>query len=159
MKVVFNTSPIIFLYKLGYLELALSLFDDIYIPTSVFTEISKKEDKLKTLIEVFIQEETFKQREIKLINIFRGLNQRIGKGESEAIVLAIELEADYVILDDFVARKEAIKLGLNVKGTLGIIRKLITDERIEIMVLDDLYERLKKIKFRVKRDIFNKIFE
>lgn len=159
MKVVFNTSPIIFLCKLGYLELAMNLFDDIYIPTSVFTEISKKEDTLKTLIEVFIQEETFKQREIKLINIFRGLNQRIGKGESEAIVLAIELEADYVILDDFVARKEAIKLGLNVKGTLGIIRKLMNDKRIEIIVLDDLYERLKKIKFRVKRDIFNKIFE
>jgi len=37
-------------------------------------------------------------------------------GESEAIVLAIELEADYVILDDFVARKEAVRLGLNVKG-------------------------------------------
>jgi len=35
-------------------------------------------------------------------------------GESEAIVLAIELEADYVILDDFAARKEAVRLGLNV---------------------------------------------
>ena len=159
MKVVFNTSPIIFLYKLGYLELARNLFNDIYIPTSVFSEISEKEDKLKTIMEVFIQEETFKQREIKLINIFRGLNQRIGKGESEAIVLAIELEADYVILDDFVARKEAVRLGLNVKGSLGIIRKLMTDKHIEVIAIDDLYERLKKIKFRVKRDIFNKIFE
>ncbi|MBM4054231.1 MAG: DUF3368 domain-containing protein [Planctomycetes bacterium] len=159
MKVVFNTSPIIFLYKLGYLELALNLFDDIYIPASVFTEISRKEDKLNTLIEVLIQEEAFKQREIKLINIFRGLNQRIGRGESEAIVLAIELEADYVILDDFVARKEAIKLGLNVKGTLGIIRKLMIDKYIEVIAIDDLYEKLKEMKFRVKKDVFNKIFE
>ena len=37
---------------------------------------------------------TVKQREIKLTNIFHGLNRRIGMGESEAIVLAIELEAD-----------------------------------------------------------------
>jgi len=51
LKVVFNTSPIIFLYKLGYLELARSLFDDIYIPTSVYTEIGEKEDDLKTLVE------------------------------------------------------------------------------------------------------------
>jgi len=80
-------------------------------------------------------------------------------GESEAIVLAIELEADYVILDDFVARKEAVRLGLNVKGTLGIIRKLMTDKHIEVIDMDDLYERLKKIRFRVKRDIFNRIFE
>ena len=81
MKVVFNTSPIIFLYKLGYLELARRLFDDIYIPTSVFTEIGEKEDDLKTLVEGFIKGGTFKQKEIKLINIFHGLNRRIGMGE------------------------------------------------------------------------------
>ncbi len=150
MKVVFNTSPIIFLYKLGYLELARSLFDDIYIPTSVYTEIGEKEDDLKTLVEGFIKVGTFKQRKVKLTNIFNGLNRRIGMGESEA---------DYVILDDFVARKEAVRLGLNVKGTLGIIRKLMTDKHIEVIDMDDLYERLKKIRFRVKRDIFNRIFE
>ena len=150
MKVVFNTSPIIFLYKLGYLELARRLFDDIYIPTSVYTEIGEKEDDLKTLVEGFIKGGTFKQRKIKLTNIFHGLNRRIGMGESEA---------DYVILDDFVARKEAVRLGLNVKGTLGIIRKLMTDKHIEVIDMDDLYERLKKISFRVKRDIFNRIFE
>lgn len=159
MKVVFNTSPIIFLYKLGYLELARNLFDDIYIPTSVYTEIGEKDDDLKTFFKGFIKGGTFKQREIKLTNIFHGLNRRIGMGESEAIVLAIELEADYVILDDFAARKEAVRLGLNVKGTLGIIRKLMTDKHIEIIDMDDLYERLIKIRFRVKRDIFNKIFE
>jgi len=150
LKVVFNTSPIIFLYKLGYLELARSLFDDIYIPTSVYTEIGEKEDDLKTLVEGFIKVGTFKQRKVKLTNIFNGLNRRIGMGESEA---------DYVILDDFVARKEAVRLGLNVKGTLGIIRKLMTDKHIEVIDMDDLYERLKKIRFRVKRDIFNRIFE
>ena len=91
----------------------------------------RKEDDLKTLVEGFIKGGTFKQKEIKLINIFHGLNRRIGMGESEAIVLAIELEADYVILDDFAARKEAVRLGLNVKGTLGIIRKLMTDKYIE----------------------------
>ncbi len=150
MKVVFNTSPIIFLYILAYLELARSLFDDIYIPTSVYTEIGEKEDDLKTLVEGFIKVGTFKQRKVKLTNIFNGLNRRIGMGESEA---------DYVILDDFVARKEAVRLGLNVKGTLGIIRKLMTDKHIEVIDMDDLYERLKKIRFRVKRDIFNRIFE
>ena len=114
---------------------------------------------MKTFFNGFIKGGTFKQREIKLTNIFHGLNRRIGMGESEAIVLAIELEADYVILDDFAARKEAVRLGLNVKGTLGIIRKLMTDKYIEVIDMDGLYERLKKIRFRVKRDIFNRIFE
>ena len=49
---------------------------------------------------------------------------RLGKKESEAIALSIELQTDYIILDDFAARKEATKLRLNVKGTLPIIKKL-----------------------------------
>ena len=55
--------------------------------------------------------------------------------------MAIELEADYVILDDFVARKEAVRLGLNVKGTLGIIRKLMTDKHIEVIDMDEFIRK------------------
>lgn len=47
------------------------------------------------------------------------LNQRLGKGESEAIALGIQLKAGYVLLDDSTARREARKLGLNIKGTLA----------------------------------------
>ena len=51
MKVVFNTSPIIFPYKPGYLELARNLFGDICIQTSVYTEIGGKDDDLKTFFK------------------------------------------------------------------------------------------------------------
>ncbi|WP_017747735.1 hypothetical protein [Scytonema hofmannii] len=86
------------------------------------------------------------------------LNARLGKGESEAIALATEIQANYVILDDFAARKEAIRLGLNVRGTLGIIKNLTSEDRIVIDNLDDLYQRLMAINFRVKRSVFDAIF-
>jgi predicted nucleic acid-binding protein len=44
--------------------------------------------------------------------------------------LAIEKNADLVILDDFAARKIAIELGLEVKGTLGILKKLVGGKKI-----------------------------
>ncbi|WP_293157521.1 hypothetical protein [Okeania sp. SIO2C9] len=47
-----------------------------------------------------------------------------GRGESETIALAKELQTDFVILDDLAARKMATNLGLNVKGTLAILKKL-----------------------------------
>ncbi|WP_428977192.1 DUF3368 domain-containing protein [Microcystis aeruginosa FBCC-A68] len=62
------------------------------------------------------------------------------------------------MLDDFAARKEALHLGLNVKGTLAIIRKLLKEGKIEIENLEIFYQRLREINFRVKREIFESIF-
>jgi len=57
--------------------------------------------------------------------MLEALCRKLGRGESEAIVTAIENLADLVVLDDHVARLEASRMGLNVKGTLGIIRRLM----------------------------------
>ena len=72
--------------------------------------------------------------------------------------MAIERPADLVILDDHVARVEATRIGLNVKGTLGIIRRLM-DLGIVQYELDKLYRDLSEMKFRVKRGIFDEIFK
>ncbi|MDZ8238799.1 MAG: hypothetical protein RMZ69_16905 [Nostoc sp. ChiQUE01a] len=82
----------------------------------------------------------------------------MGKGESEAIALAIELNTDYVLLDDSTARREAKRLGLNIKGTLAVIKKLSKDGKISIESLDKLYQQLMEIDFRVKRSLFDQIF-
>jgi len=87
------------------------------------------------------------------------LKKRLGKGESEAIVLGIELQTDYLILDDAAARKEALRLGLNVKGTLAIIRLLKQEGKITWDNLEEFYQKLIGINFRVKRRLFNQIFK
>ncbi|NEQ19840.1 MAG: hypothetical protein F6K28_10605 [Microcoleus sp. SIO2G3] len=87
------------------------------------------------------------------------MNERIGKGESEAIALSIKLQTDYTILDDSAARREAMRLGLKVKGTLAVIKKLNFEGKIIIENLDDLYQKLIEVKFRIKRTLFNEIFE
>ncbi|MCY7277252.1 MAG: hypothetical protein LH702_26860 [Phormidesmis sp. CAN_BIN44] len=82
----------------------------------------------------------------------------MGKGESEAIALGIELKADYVLLDDSTARREARRLGLTIKGTLAVIKRLSKDGKISIESLDELYQRFMEIEFRVKRSLFDQIF-
>jgi hypothetical protein len=46
-----------------------------------------------------------------------------------------------------------------VKGTLAVIRKLSSEGKIGIESLDVLYQQLLEIDFRVKRSLFNQIFE
>ena len=89
--------------------------------------------------------------------MLEALCRKLGRGESEAIVVAIESLADLVVLDDHVARLEAARMGLNVKGALGIIRRLMDLDIIQYK-LEDLYRDLSEMKFRVKRGIFDEIF-
>ncbi|WP_245771870.1 DUF3368 domain-containing protein [Rhodothermus profundi] len=49
--------------------------------------------------------------------ILLGLDQ----GEIEVLLLAQELQADWVLIDERLGRKTAEALGLRVKGTLGVL--------------------------------------
>jgi predicted nucleic acid-binding protein len=42
-------------------------------------------------------------------------------GESEAIALALEIGADFLLLDDSDARKRASEAGLRITGVLGVL--------------------------------------
>lgn len=116
MKIVFNSSPLIFLSRLNFLDLFLTNEAQFLLPESVATEISAKQDQSSSHINQLIAENKLLIQKIQLVSLANRLNERLGIGESQAIALGVELQPDYIILDDFAARKEAIRLGLNVKG-------------------------------------------
>lgn len=150
MKIVFNSSPLIFLARLSFLEIFVNSSNEFYLPEVVNDEIKAKQDEAKEYIQRLIDDNKIEIRATHLTSLASSLNSRLGKGEAEAIALGTELQADYVVLDDFAARREAMRLGLNVRGTLAIIRKLNLEDKIAIDNLDELYQRLMAINFRVK---------
>ena len=158
MKIVINSSPLIFLAKLQFLELFLDSDDLFYIPPAVLEEIEAKSDEVSLAILPLIKAEKLQVLSTRLLFLVNRLNLNLGRGESEAISLATELQAGFTILDDRAARKRAINLGLNVKGTLAIIKKLSQEDKITINNLDEFYQRLRQINFRVYRSIFETVF-
>jgi predicted nucleic acid-binding protein len=157
MQIVINSSPLIFLAKLDYLDQFLAYPDDFYISQSVADEILAKSDSASQIIQAFVSSGVVQVRAVSLINLAQSLNQRLGRGESDAIVLGIELNVDYILLDDLAARKEAIRLGLTIRGTLAAINKMRRDGTIIVDSLDALYARFVEIDFRVKRSIFDQV--
>lgn len=158
MRVVFNSSPWIFLSKLGFLEKTFELFSEVYIPESVKKEVLARNDIATGAFEKFLKGKKVNVIKAKRVHITKALGRRLGKGEAEAITVAIDGGADMIILDDHAAREEADRLGLQVKGTLGIIRRLMELGMLTID-LHDLYENLIVNGFRVKEDLFWEIFE
>ncbi|MFH7244294.1 MAG: DUF3368 domain-containing protein [Spirulina sp.] len=158
MQIVINSSPLIFLAKLSYLGQFLDYPDNFYVPQSVADEISAKLDPASQMVQTFLDSGVLQVHVVALSNLAQSLNRRLGRGESDAIALGIQLNADYVLLDDLAVRKEAIRLGLAIKGTLAAIHKMNRDRKIIVDDLDDLYVRCIEINFRIKRSIFNQIF-
>ncbi|MGB9718920.1 MAG: DUF3368 domain-containing protein [Thermoproteota archaeon] len=118
-----NTSVILAFSKLGYLKLLREVFDKIVVSESVFEEVKDSEvfTQLSELIHMGFMEVT-KVVKPGLLDL---MSSSLGKGEAEAIALASELKADFVLLDDLKARKTARKLGLKVMGTLAVLKTLI----------------------------------
>lgn len=119
-RVVSNTTPILALLKIGKLEILQQLYGSIIIPYEVFLEIEAGSSKssyinLQKLDWIKIE----RVRNPKSLGFFLDLD----KGEAEAIVLASELEADLILLDEKLARFHAKHIGIPVSGTAGVLLK------------------------------------
>ncbi|MGB3588575.1 MAG: hypothetical protein WBA23_18655 [Tunicatimonas sp.] len=119
-NVVSNTTPIISLLKLNRLELLQQLYQEIYIPLAVYNEIEA--GKVKGYYQDLV--------EVDWINICRVRDDQAVKyfldldaGESEAIILATEMNADLIILDETLGRFHAEHADLKVTGTIGVLIK------------------------------------
>lgn len=71
---------------------------------------------------------------------------RLDPGEREAIQLAVDLGINTVLLDDADGRREAEKLNLEVRGTLGILERGAKLGKINFR---QALERLEETNFRI----------
>jgi predicted nucleic acid-binding protein len=110
-SVISNASPLIALAQIGNLDLLKGLFSAVLIPPAVAREIAPT-----VILSTWVSERALAQPIGPQI-----LRTVLGPGESEAISLALEINAQWVILDERPARRFAQALGLPVIGTLGIL--------------------------------------
>jgi predicted nucleic acid-binding protein len=79
---------------------------------------------------------------------------QLGRGESDAISLALEHPISTLLLDDRAARKIATALGLPLIGTVGILEKAA---EMGLIDLGDAFERLKATDFRFPPHVLDQI--
>jgi predicted nucleic acid-binding protein len=109
--VVSDASPLIAFQQIDSLKVLEGLFGGIVVPPAVAREIARS-----VPIPLWIQTRPLRQPLAGEV-----LHASLGPGESEAISLARELGADWVLLDERLARRHAEALDLPVAGTLGLL--------------------------------------
>jgi predicted nucleic acid-binding protein len=120
MIVVSNTSPIFYLSTIGHLDLLRQLYDEIVIPTTVYNEITHigNTDASARTVPTLSWIKTQSATDQALVNTLRA---ELDPGEAEAIPLAVELNADRLLMDERLGRAAAMRAGLQVTGVLGIL--------------------------------------
>jgi predicted nucleic acid-binding protein len=82
--------------------------------------------------------------------------QSLGEGERAAIVLALSIQADLVLIDERKGTRAAIAKGLDATGTLGILQR---GARRGLLNLAEAFDRLKQTNFRYQQEIMDKLLD
>lgn len=119
--VISNTTPLITLMGLGDLDILRKLYGRIVVPNAVFEEIES--GKSKVAYQPLRAFDWIEIRSVLQTKEVTRLLDTLDRGEAEVIVLAKELNAHRVLLDEKAARQVATLHGVNFTGTLGVLLK------------------------------------
>ena len=141
MIVVSDTSPILNLRRIGRLELLILLYEEVLVPPAVFAELTAKTDGVSVMnghaISSLIIVTPRDQKRVQ------ELRRSLDAGEAEAIVLAIERQADLLLVDERRGRRAAEAEGLRITGLLGVLADAKRAGLIDAVkpAVDDLIQR------------------
>lgn len=118
MIVISDTSVFSNLLIIDQIEILPQLFGQVMVPQAVFLELQNFTafDITSTLNATWL-----KVKEVGDAERIVKLREVLDAGESEAIILATELQADLLIIDEAKGRKIASAMGINLTGLLGVL--------------------------------------
>lgn len=152
MIVVSDSSPLIALASADCLDLLPKLYGRVLIPRAVYEEVVRDgrarvgaaELSAADWVEVVGVEDDQSESAI---------GGRLGRGETQAIFLALTRHAELLIVDDYAARKRAEEFGIPVIGVAGVL--LDAKQQGHIPAVRPLLDRiLSAVDFRLHHRLY-----
>jgi hypothetical protein len=153
MIVVSDTSAITTLLHVGRQTLLQDLYENVLIPEAVHRELPRSHPSLPGFLEVRVAADRTKVAR---------LTTNLDLGEAEAIVLALESNADLLLIDEKLGRREALREGLAITGLIGVLVAAKLKNRISSLrglVTQIETEAGFRVSEAVKREAFRTVGE
>ncbi|MDO8366639.1 MAG: DUF3368 domain-containing protein [Saprospiraceae bacterium] len=154
MIVVSDTSALSALFLVGHLDLLPSLYGQVVVPPAVMREILQLESQfghdlssLKNSSWISV----IPVSDVKKVRVYRRV---LDEGESEAIVLASEISADLLLIDEMRGRKVAQSAGIPYTGLLGVLLSAKSKGLLNAIrpILDNLRS---ETSFRISQKLYD----
>ncbi|MEK7328125.1 MAG: DUF3368 domain-containing protein [Chloroflexota bacterium] len=151
-NVVSNRGPILALAHIGQLDLLRQLFGKVFIPPAVRAEVRDE-----TSVAALTAADWITIQAVQDALAVQLLNEELDAGESEVVILAKELSADLVLIDERAATRRARAIGLQIIGTLGVL--LLGKQAGHVAAIKPLIERLRDLDFHMSTDLYQQVIK
>ncbi|MBN2548419.1 MAG: DUF3368 domain-containing protein [Anaerolineales bacterium] len=118
-EAISNTSPLLYLYRIGIIDWLPKLFDRVWVPTAITIELNEGQQKGYDVPNPSEYQWLHIKNPHAMPSEWLALD--LGPGELAAMALALENPRSILLLDDLLARRTAQAAGLTVWGTLKIL--------------------------------------
>jgi len=153
MPAVSNASPVFNLACVGRLELLRQQFGEVWIPSSVEAELTDIPDvEVRRTVEQAQAAGWLLARATTEADLVKLLMVDLHSGEAEAIALALETKADWLLIDEKEGRAMARRLGLRITGVLGVLLHAKKTDQIA-NIKQELLALRERARFFVSRDL------
>jgi len=154
MIVVADSSPVNYLILIEEIEILTRLYGKVVIPRTVREELlrSQAPDMVRKWVNSPPAWIEVRAPETKPDDAL----SKLDAGERDAILLAAELTAEQLIVDDREGRRLAKQRGISVIGTLGVL-KAASD--LGFLDLRSVVERLQATSFFVSPEVLSSLFK
>jgi len=165
LPIVSNSSPLIWLSKIGRIVLLKKLFGEVIIPEEVYKEAVERglregfSDALaikECVDQGWIRIWRLDEREIELSRKLTEQALEIHFGEAQAIVLARKINA-LLLIDESSGRALAEALGLKVKGTIYVIMRFVREKLLRRTEAKEMVMTLVNKGFRIEPRLLARI--
>lgn len=143
--VICNTTPFQYLHQLELLHILRALTGGVIVPPAVVDELAEGRALGVNLPDLGALDWVSVRRPGSEMAV--PLVTNLGRGETETLMLALESREAAVVLDDALARRVAVALGLRFTGTLGL---LLDAKRAGLIpAVAPLLDQLRALRFRM----------
>jgi len=152
MIVVADTTPINYLILIECIELLPAMYGQIFIPHAVRDELLHGD--APPAVRAWANDPPAWLQFLSPSTQAIAAIPELDPGETEAIALALELRADWLLIDETAGRTEATRRGLQTVGTLGILRDA---HRAGLLNLKTALQSLQVAGFYVSQSVIQEV--
>jgi predicted nucleic acid-binding protein len=122
MKAVSNTTPLRYLIAIEQEHLLGQLFEKVFVPVAVHEELTDSRTPENVRARIIAMPDWLEIRNVQETRTAT-LPVTLHRGERQAILLAEEMRADVLLIDEQIGRMIALSRNLPLSGTLGILER------------------------------------